>query len=98
MRQWRRTSAYAANYTGILGELMVPQHAVGDRGHRDVVLLTQLAEAVEIARAGGFNQFDLGVDHLPSRPRPCCSAFTLLSGFGVRSRREKSFFSAGLRT
>ena len=52
---------------GVLGELMVPEHVVRDRDHRGVVLLTQLAEAVQIARPGGFNQFSLGVDDRPSR-------------------------------
>jgi hypothetical protein len=45
---------------------MVSQHAVGERDQRGIVLLTQLAEAVEIARPGGFNQFSLSVDDRPS--------------------------------
>jgi hypothetical protein len=53
---------------------------------------TQLAEAVKIARPGGFYQFSLGVDDRPSRRSPCSSVVILLSGFGVKSRREKSFF------
>jgi hypothetical protein len=42
---------------GVLGQLVVSEHAVGYGNQREVVMLTQLAEAVEIARPGGFDQF-----------------------------------------
>jgi len=47
---------------GVLGKLMVRQHAVRDSRHRGAVPLAQLAEAVQIARLRGSYEFDVRCD------------------------------------